>query len=86
MRAGRRLIGRDDDVLRVVATLGRAGRCTLVGPGAVGKSSVARAVTAAGINRPVVWIDAEPLADSDVVLDQPLHAVGAERLPGQSPT
>ena len=33
----------------------------------------------------MVWVDGEPVADVDVLLDQVLRGLGAERLPGQSP-
>ncbi|WP_252974115.1 LuxR C-terminal-related transcriptional regulator [Janibacter melonis] len=90
MWADEPLIGRDEDMLRVAETLSGRGCCTVVGPGGVGKSALARAVVRAtsllpGRERAVVWVDAEPVADVDVLLDQVLLSAGAERLPGQSP-
>jgi hypothetical protein len=75
-------IGRDADLARVAAILAEAGRCTIVGPGGVGKSTLARAVAAVA-SRPIVWVDAEPLADMDAAADELLRQIGAERLPGQ---
>ena len=80
-----RLFGRDGDVAAVIAALESSGRCALVGTGGVGKTSVARAVAdrvAAG--RPVIWVDAEPVADSATLLGRFLSLSGIERLPGES--
>jgi len=82
--SSRGLIGRDADLAHVAAVLRRDGRCTLVGPGGVGKSRLARAVSDAGPRR-TVWVDAEPIADVDALADELLRHLGAERLPGQSP-
>lgn len=80
----RGLIGRDADLMRVGAVLLRDGRCTLVGPGGVGKSRLARAV-ADGSARRTLWIDAEPLPDVDALAEEVLRQLGQERLPGESP-
>jgi DNA-binding CsgD family transcriptional regulator/tetratricopeptide (TPR) repeat protein len=80
-----RLFGRDHDVARVAANLTRTGRCTIIGPGGVGKSSVAREVTRVGTDRPVVWVDAERFDHLDAVLDELLRQLELERFPGESP-
>ena len=85
MVLGTRLFGRDHDVTRVASSLARTGRCTITGPGGVGKSSVAREVAGAGVDRPVVWVDAEPFDHPDALFGALLHQLGLERLPGESP-
>lgn len=54
------LVGRSVELAAVLDRLERHGRCSVVGPGGVGKSTLARAVGAAS-GRPVIWVDAEPI-------------------------
>lgn len=67
------------------STLVHAGRCMVVGPGGVGKSSVARAV-AASFHPPdrVVWVDVEPLRDAQAMLEAVFRQTGIELLPGEN--
>ena len=85
MVLGRRLYGREGDVARVASSLAGTGRCTVVGPGGVGKTSVAGEVALAAADRGVVWIDAEPFDEVDALLDELVRQVELERLPGESP-
>ena len=86
MVLGTGLLGRTHDVARVRADLARTGRCTIVGPGGVGKSSVARELIGSRPDHPVVWIDAEAVDDVDALFDELLRRLGVERLPGESPS
>jgi hypothetical protein len=79
------LFGRDADVTRVLSELARAGRCTVVGTGGVGKSAVARAVVdQVRASRSVVWVDAEPAVDAQALLGELLRLLECEQLPGES--
>ncbi len=60
MNAGVPLVGRSAELAAVIGRLRGNGRCTIVGPGGVGKSALARAVGGA-CGRPIVWVDAEPI-------------------------
>ena len=84
MTSSQALIGRDADLGSVAAILLRRGQCTVVGPGGVGKSRLARAVADSEARR-TVWVDAEPLQDVGALADELLGQLGEERLPGQSP-
>ena len=74
------MFGRADDIEAVVAALRGRGRCALVGPGGVGKSTVARAV--ADQFESVVFVDAEPIEHIDALLRAVLDALDVAVLPG----
>src|SRR4051794_10038047 len=78
------LTGRDTDVAKVDAVLGSFGWCVLVGPGGVGKTSVAQVVADRSGAR-CVWVDAEPMDRSDQAVLAALHLFGVELLPGDQP-
>jgi DNA-binding CsgD family transcriptional regulator len=80
-----RLFGRPNDAAAVATHLARHGRCTIVGPGGVGKSSVARAVVGAVVDRPVVWVAAEPVDDVNALLERLVRQMELDRLPGEEP-
>src|SRR5712691_9722337 len=65
-----RLIGRADAVSRIVARLQRHRLLSIVGPGGIGKTSVALAVAEASVNtyeHGVWFVDLAPLADARLV-------------------
>ncbi len=74
-----RLFGRDDDLQRLAALLQTAPVVTLVGPGGIGKTSLARALVRQVQSRyadGVVWVDLAPMAESEGVAASVLRALG----------
>ena len=78
-------IGRGDLIREVTDLLRTTGRCTLIGPGGVGKTTVARSVSVAASDRDVVWIDAEPLRQLDELLTILLDRLDPAPIAGESP-
>lgn len=75
------LLGREQELAGVMASLAEAPLTTLVGTGGVGKTALAReafARHAARIQAPVFWIDLAPLRDSRHVLPGIAKALGIE--------
>jgi len=60
--ATRNLIGRDDDLAELQRSLDEAGLVTVLGPGGVGKTAVARALLA---DRDHLFVELSPLSDED---------------------
>jgi predicted ATPase len=77
------LLGRDAD-LASIRTMLAGQRCvTVVGPGGVGKTSVAAAVAReTALERSVWWVDLAPLTDPAAVVPVVADAVGAQVFPG----
>ncbi len=76
-----RLIGRADAVARIVARLERHRMLSIVGPGGIGKTSVALAVAEASVNayEHGVWlIDLAPLGDARLVPSAVAQVLGFE--------
>ena len=76
-----RLIGRADAVSRIVARLQRHRLLSIVGPGGIGKTSVAVAVAEASVDdyEHGVWlVDLAPLADARLVPDAVARVLGSE--------
>lgn len=78
-----RLLGRDSQVSAIGSMLAQERCVTVVGPGGVGKTSVAAAVAAAvAPTRPVWWVDLATVTDPAGVLAAVADAVGALVFPG----
>src|SRR6516162_1642160 len=76
-----RLIGRADAVSRIVARLQRHRLLSIVGPGGIGKTSVALAVAEASVNtyeHGVWFVDLAPLADARLVPSAVAQVLGFE--------
>ena len=73
----RRLVGRDDETAAVSALLGTVSLVTLVGPGGVGKTSLAQHV-AEQSGTPFHWVDLAPVRDHGGVLQAVADALGVE--------
>jgi predicted ATPase/DNA-binding winged helix-turn-helix (wHTH) protein len=76
-----RLIGRADAVSRIVARLLRRRLLSIVGPGGIGKTSVAIAVAEASVNtyeHGVWFVDLAPLADARLVPSAVAQVLGFE--------
>jgi predicted ATPase/DNA-binding SARP family transcriptional activator len=73
-------VGRDDELARLVELVGEGRLVTLVGPGGVGKTRLARELAArlAAGDRPVWWVDLVPARDP---ADLPYRVVNALGLP-----
>jgi predicted ATPase/DNA-binding winged helix-turn-helix (wHTH) protein len=83
-----RVIGRDDVVATVVARLSRQRLVTIVGPGGVGKTTVALAAAEhmiADYEHGVWLVDLAPLADPRLVPSAVATALGVEINTGDSP-
>lgn len=65
MPGPQRLFGRDDDLSRLEAALAAARSVTLVGPGGVGKTALARAVASRSGAAQQAWVDLAALGDAD---------------------
>lgn len=75
------LVGRDDDLERLGEQVGRAPLVTLVGPGGVGKTALAReafARRAALQLEGTAWIDLAPLSAADDVVSHVARALGVD--------
>ncbi len=75
------LVGRDDDIAAVATLLRSVGRCSIVGPGGVGKTAVAAAV-AATFDAAVV-LSAEAIDTAPTLAALLAAACGGEVLPGE---
>lgn len=74
-----RLIGRDEDLRHTLDLLGQARVVTLVGPGGIGKTSLAQAAAEhwSQVNAmPFVAIDLTPLSGADAIWRAALNALG----------
>ena len=77
-------VGREELIQEVSDLLRTVGRCTLIGPGGVGKTTVAHAVSASIAARDVVWIDAEPLHQVDELFTILLDRLDPAPIAGES--
>ena len=77
------LIGREHDVRAVHELLAGARLVTILGPGGVGKTSVAVAVAGAA-DEPVAWVDLAALRDAADIASAILEAVGAPAAGGDA--
>jgi predicted ATPase/DNA-binding winged helix-turn-helix (wHTH) protein len=62
-----RIFGREQAVTTITAQLNRSRLLTIVGPGGIGKSAVARAVAAGGVAGEVAWVDLSEVSHPDLV-------------------
>lgn len=79
------LVGREDDLARVAAALGTHRMLTLVGPGGVGKTTLAQHVAHA-VDGAVAWCELAPVTDGAAVALAVATASGARRQPGADAT
>ncbi len=78
------LVGRDGDIAAVMDRLRRHGRCSVIGPGGVGKTALARVIVDAWPTA-IAWVSAEPVEDVDGLALSITTALGSEILPGERP-
>lgn len=62
------ILGRDEELARLRDALGRPGGVTLVGPGGVGKTALARSVAAGWSTGQVAWLDLTALSAGEQVV------------------
>ncbi|WP_198654095.1 MULTISPECIES: AfsR/SARP family transcriptional regulator [Nocardia] len=79
------LVGREDDLALVAAALGTHRMLTLVGPGGVGKTTLAQHVAHA-VDGAVAWCELAPVTDGGAVALAVATASGARRQPGADAT
>jgi predicted ATPase len=79
------LIGRDDDIDRLLPMLDRARVLTLTGPGGTGKTRLATELAARQRSRPVWFVDLSVLADEQLVGATAARTVGIVHGPDQDP-
>lgn len=79
------LVGREDDLAAVAAALGTHRVLTLVGPGGVGKTTLAQHVAHA-VDGTVAWCELAPVTDGGAVALAVATASGARRQPGADAT
>ncbi|HEY6532301.1 MAG TPA: BTAD domain-containing putative transcriptional regulator [Acidimicrobiales bacterium] len=84
--AATQLVGRDDEVRRLTATIPTVGLVTLTGPGGVGKTRLAFELARAlsSMRDGVRLVELAPVADGDAVGAAVAAALGVERRPGRS--
>ena len=81
------LVGRVQDLARILDLLGRGGAVTLVGPGGVGKTALARAAAQHCREQSkeiVAWADLAPVRDSEMLVPIFARALDIEMPPGES--
>ncbi|TCU17008.1 ATP-binding protein [Rhizobium sullae] len=72
-----RIFGREEEIMSIEAQLSRARLLTIVGPGGIGKSTVARALTAPDrCQSEVVWVDLSEVATAKLVPTSVASALG----------
>ncbi|HLK94201.1 MAG TPA: BTAD domain-containing putative transcriptional regulator, partial [Nocardioidaceae bacterium] len=79
------LIGRDDDIDRLLQVLDRARVLTLTGPGGTGKTRIAAELAGRQRTRPVWFVDLSVLSDEELVGATAARTVGAVHGPDQDP-
>lgn len=79
------LIGRDDDIERLLPMLERARVLTLTGPGGTGKTRLAAELAGRQRTRPVWFVDLSVLADEELVVATAARTIGAAHGPDQDP-
>ncbi len=82
------LVGRQDDFSTLLARLGAGVLVTLIGPGGVGKTALAKAVAVTARDRfpDGVWqVDLTPVADDEAVAGAVARAARSEASPGDLP-
>jgi predicted ATPase/DNA-binding winged helix-turn-helix (wHTH) protein len=85
--AAPRIFGREQSIALIASQLVRSRLLTIVGPGGIGKSTVARAVAAGeGLAGEVLWVDLSEVAQSGLVATSIASALGmlsrTDDLPG----
>lgn len=78
------LVGRDGDVAAVMDRLRRHGRCSVVGPGGVGKTALARVIVDSWPTA-TAWVSAESVEDVMSLASSITTALDSEILPGEGP-
>lgn len=78
----RRLVGRDHVLAALRATLDSRPLVTLVGPGGVGKSALAEAVTADIDDRVIIWCSLSAVLDPEALLPELAAKVGVQQTAG----
>ncbi|AJC79777.1 response regulator protein [Rhizobium etli bv. phaseoli str. IE4803] len=71
-----RIFGREQSIALIATQLRRSRLLTIVGPGGIGKSTVARAVIAAEDMPPAVWIDLSEVAQAGLIPTAIASALG----------
>ncbi len=72
-----RIFGREQSIALIASQLVRSRLLTIVGPGGIGKSTVARAVAAGeGLAAEILWIDLSEIAQSGLVATSVASALG----------
>ena len=79
------LIGRDDEIDRLLQALDRARVLTLTGPGGTGKTRIAAELAGRQRSRPVWFVDFSVLSDEELVGATAARTVGAVHGPDQDP-
>ncbi len=79
------LIGREDDIDRLLPMLDRTRVLTLTGPGGTGKTRLASELAGRQRARPVWFVDLSVLADEELVVATAARTIGAVHGPDQDP-